>query len=347
MSHTCEDCGETFETLTKLRLHDCPVAAEAAKREQRDREWEEFDAWIRKLEHEEATAVKRKASVELVDALERAVDGDPAAVHQVLAQYESHLSEEWDNYDDGLYWGFHDVFFGPAIDGLETTVWAEGWPFLLDVLEAYWPENSFDFEEYPEHEPFGGEEVDDYDQFPHVSHVLSTVTGKQLVRTRRADGVEAIPSRALDYQLQFHRHPGDESPWIDSMSYGWGIDHPDHPVRDNIEVLVQGEYEIWASTAIEHAFHADQHAAVSLLEDVFDAEIVADPGLLFRPIGAIERGHYPETSGHWRWETLYPELAETGFDWDGDVQERLRTVVEECGFAAQLSDDWTFADLLL
>lgn len=24
MPHTCEDCGETFETLSRLRLHDCP-----------------------------------------------------------------------------------------------------------------------------------------------------------------------------------------------------------------------------------------------------------------------------------------------------------------------------------
>lgn len=24
MAHTCDTCGETFQTLTKLRLHDCP-----------------------------------------------------------------------------------------------------------------------------------------------------------------------------------------------------------------------------------------------------------------------------------------------------------------------------------
>lgn len=347
MPHTCENCGEIFETLTRLRLHDCPVEQEAAEQKRREREWEEFDAWIRKLEHEEATAVKRKASDELVDALERAVDGDHEAVHQVLAQYERHLSEEWDNYEDGYYWGFHDVFFGPVVDGLETAVSTEGWPLLLDVLEAYWPENSFEFERYPEHEPFDGEETDDYDQFPHISHVLTTVAGKQMVRTRRTDGVAAIPAQVLDYQLCFHRHPADESPWIDSMSYGWGIEHPEHPVRENIEMLVRGQYELWASTAIEHAFHANQHATASLLEDVFEEEIVADPGLLFRPIGAIEHGYYPDASGYWGWETLYPEFTETGFDWDTDVQARLRTIVEECGFATQLSDDWTFADLLL
>lgn len=28
MTRTCEDCGETFGTLTRLRLHDCPGAAD-------------------------------------------------------------------------------------------------------------------------------------------------------------------------------------------------------------------------------------------------------------------------------------------------------------------------------
>jgi hypothetical protein len=27
MAHTCDDCDETFRTLTKLRLHDCPGPA--------------------------------------------------------------------------------------------------------------------------------------------------------------------------------------------------------------------------------------------------------------------------------------------------------------------------------
>ncbi|MFT4921266.1 MAG: hypothetical protein ACI8XM_000462 [Haloarculaceae archaeon] len=346
MPHTCEDCGETFDTLTRLRLHDCP--GDETDEDAVGRDWlEESMADIRKQERAAETAAKRKASDDLTDALERAAEDDHAAVYQALAQYERHLSGEWDNYEDGECWGFHRVFFGPAVDGLETAVLAEGWPYLLDVLDAYWPENSFDFDGYPEHEPFGGEQTDDYEEFPHISHVLTTVTGKQMVRTRRSDGVAAIPAGALEYQLQFHRHPGDESPWIDSMSYGWGIGHPDHSVRDNIETLVRGEYEIWTGTAVEHAMHADQHATADLLETLFERDIVSDPGLLLTSLGSIERGHYPDSSDYWDWETLYPEFDEAGFDWDPVVRDRLRTVVEDCGLARQLPDEWTFADIVV
>lgn len=346
MAHTCEHCGETFETLSSLRLHDCPDDTETLERK-RQKQDEAFDARIRRLLREENSAVKRRVSDDLTDPLQRAAEGDHAAVHQALAQYERYLSEEWNTDEGGEYWGFHRVFFGPAVDGLDRAVVAEGWPFLLDVLDAYWPENSLNFESYSDHEPFGGEETDSYEQFPHISHVLTTVTGMQLVRTRRAEGVDAIPSDALEYQLRFHRHPGSESPWIDSMSYGWAIGHAEHPVAERIATLVDGEYEIWAGTALEHAIHADQHAAADLIEDVFDREIVSDPALLLHALCSIERGYHPDSSDHWEWATLYPEFSEADFEWDSDVRERLRAVVVDCGLAQQLPAEWAFDDIVL
>lgn len=345
MPHSCEDCDETFETLSGLRLHDCPDDDTSIERERQTQD-EAIDAWIRRTMREEDLAAKQRVADDLIDALERAAKGDHVAVHQALAQYERHLGEAWKN-EKNDYWGLHRALFGPAVDGLDTAVMAEGWPFLLEILEAYRPENTLDFESYPEHDAFGARETDEFEDFPHISHVLTTVTGKQLVRTRRSDGVEAIPVDALDYQLRFHRHPGDESPWIDSMSYGWGIGHPDHPVEDTIETLVDGEYDIWASTAIEHAMHADQYAATALIESLFEAEIVSNSPMILQSLGGIERGYYPDSSSHWDWNTLYPEFEESGFDWDPEVRDRLRTVVVDCGLAQRLPDDWTIADIVI
>ena len=342
MPHTCEECGEEFGTLSSLRLHDCPD-------EDKQRDWEqeatEHRQQIRKLEREENEAARRVASSDLTTALKQTEKGDYTAVYQLLAHYERQLTEEWNTHEDDHYWGFHRVFYGPAVSALDDAVAAEGWSVLLDVLDAYWPSVTLDFGFYPDHEEFGPAETNEYEAFPHVSHVLTTVTGKQMVRTRRTNGVNAIPAQALDYQLFFHRHPGDQGAWIRSMSYGWGIGHAEHPVAEHIPTLIDGEYEIWASSAIEHAVHADQEAAATLLESVFAEGLVSDPGLLLRSLASIARGKYPDQSEHWDWETIYPEVAQDGFDWDDAVRQRLRTLVEETETSYDVSSDWTFADL--
>jgi len=118
-------------------------------------------------------------------------------------------------------------------------------------------------------------------------------------------------------EFLFHRHPGDTQPWIDWIGYGWGIGHP------------------------------DQHAATTLLEELFAADPVSDPTQLLQIVGAIDRGHYPDSSDHWNWETLYPEYHSDGFDWDFDVRDRLRAVVVDRGLARQLPTDWSFTDIVL
>lgn len=341
MPHTCEDCGETFDTLSRLRLHDCPDDTGD------DELFEEKMAEVKQQQRKTQRDVQRVASDNLTDAIDQAQQGSEMAIYRALAQYERHLAEEWAKGEDGLYWGFHREFHGPAVEGLETVAQRDGWGFLLEVLEAYWPDATYDFETYPDHESFDRAERGEYEEYPHVSHVLATVTGKQLVRTRRTNGVAAIPADALDYLLEFHRHPGDTHPWIDSMSYGWGIGHPERPFADTIETLVEGEYEIWAGTAIEHAFHADQHAATDLVEDVFAAGIVSDPAQILNALGRIDDGYPPDTSDHWDWVTLYPEFHEDGFDWDPTVRDRLRAVVVDSGLARQLPADWEFTDIVL
>jgi len=343
MPHTCDDCEETFKTLSRLRLHDCsadePTAGEDLLEDKREE--------INRQERQTERRVRRAASEALTAPLENARQGDEMAVYQALAAYERRLTDEWARGEDGDYWGFHRTFFGPAVEGLETVTEREGWPFLLDVLEAYWPEATSDFDTDPEHEPFGGAERGDFEEYPHVSHVLVAVTGMQLVRTRRANDVAAIPVDALEYLLPFHRHPGDTQPWIDSMSYGWGIGHPNHPFETTIETLTDGEYEIWVGTAIEHAMHADQHAATTLLETLFDADLVADPAQLLQAVGKIDRGYNPDTSDHWNWETLSPAFHTDGFDWDPAVRDRLRRIVVDCGLAGRLPADWAFTDIIL
>jgi len=96
-----------------------------------------------------------------------------------------------------------------------------------------------------------------------------------------------------------------------------------------------------------HRHPGDTHAATTLLEDLFAADIVSDPAQLLQIVGGIDRGYYPDSSDNWDWETLYPKFHEDGFDWDSAVRDRLESVVVDCGLVRQLSDDWEFTDIVL
>lgn len=348
MARTCDDCGETFDTLSSLRLHDCSAAEDDAED---DIDLDEMFADRReerqKQRRAENSAAREAAPAAFSDALDQVRAGEHDRVYELLAHYDRHLSTAWENYGESNYWGFHRVFDEQVIEAVTGVVDARGWSFLLELLDAYWPTVEPDYDSYPDHEPFGGKETDEYEDFTHASYVLTTVTGQQTIRTRQREGVDAIPTRALEYQLLGHRHPGDSGAWLDSMSYGWGVGHPDHDLIETLTTLVDGEYEIWASTAIQHGLLADQHATTTLIEDLFGAGLVSEPGLILRDVGALDRGKPPDVSDAWDWESLDPVVDVDTFVFDPGIRDRLRTVAEESGFAANFDEDWTLADLIL
>lgn len=344
MTYVCEECGEEFETLSARRLHDCPdeqdgqdddIFSEAIRESMA--EWDE----TRRKEDQRA---RREAPNDLEESLTRAAEGESDAIHEFLAVYERELAATYGG--DG-YWGLHRVFHEPGVEILDDVVTTEGWAYLLEILEAYWPEMTFDFEEYEAISRFDNYETRyaDWGVFPHVSHILTNVTSRYLIRTRRDEGVEAIPAGALRYLALFHRHPGDEGAWIESMAYGWGIDHPDHSVVETLVGIVTGDFDVWAGAIIEHAIHADQAAAADLLETVFDRVEVSHPAMLLRGISQVAQDRYPTEPQYFDWRDEYPELEPDGFVWDGDIRQRLRDVVEESGVFGHRPDKWTFEDL--
>lgn len=347
MARTCEECGESFETLTRYRLHDCSGSEGERSTDQNEADWErereQFERQRQKRKQSREKRARRAASTALTSALERAESGDPDAVYTLLGQYERHLSDAASAESYDRYWQLHEGLFDPASSAIEAIVDEEGWPYLLDILEAYWPETAIDLDAYSDPE-FQSDYVDT-DEYPFVSHVLTGVTGRHTIRTRREREVSAIPAAALEFLLCYHCFGGDNGAWVESMSYGWGIGHPEHPVGENLSVVVEGDYDIWAGAAIEHALHADQYAATALLEDIFEAGIASDPAMLLRGVGAIDRGRYPEEPSDWDWTTVYPEFEANGFDWDPDVKERLRELVVESDLHHYLPDDWTLADI--
>ena len=106
MSHDCEDCGQTVETVIRLRLHDYPG----------------YDT----------TAV--------ADHIHDAEQGDPAAVRHAITEYETALQSAVETDSSGemyreIFWDYYE----PLAEALDGVVQAEGWPFLAEMIEAFDP----------------------------------------------------------------------------------------------------------------------------------------------------------------------------------------------------------------
>lgn len=322
MSHECEDCGETFDTLTRLRLHDCGESSDGMT--DAEESWE-----LSNLSDD------RDASVpELDDAL-AAVPHDQSTVYHLLGVFESALNTALDKDDGGdtyrdVYWTYYE----PVSDALDVAVQEEGWELLSTVADAY--------------DPVTDEEV------PLVAPAVQNAIGRNLIRTRVTADVTEIPPKALAYLADVIEYAidADDTAREEAHAYGWGIGHPGHAVADTL-VDAASDHPFWVHSAVEHAFYADQHAAVDLFERIVTEETVADSVRV--PSGSLARymldclagpdsdEYWPTTPRYWDWH----EELEYSFEWDDGVEARLRSLTEETNTVPDLSDNWTFQDLMV
>ena len=173
MTHECDDCGASFETLTRLRLHDCEDVQPETPVGSADLEQSQSAG--------SSPADERNASVaELDTLLDRFSGGDRAALHDAVTEFESALSAalEEDNSGDtyrDVFWPYHER----VSDALDEAARSEGWKFLEDVIAAHDPTQD--------------------DEIPLVTPTIANAVGRNLIRTRLTENVEAIPVAALEY----------------------------------------------------------------------------------------------------------------------------------------------------
>jgi hypothetical protein len=329
MPHECDDCGASFETLTRLRLHDCGDAQS------------ETPVGSADLEHSQSTgsspADERNRSVtELDSLLDRFSDGDRDALHDAVVEFESALSAALEEDDGGetyrdVFWRYHERMS----DALDEAARATGWSLLEEVIDAYDPTAD--------------------DELPLVTPTIANAVGRNLIRTRVTDGVSAIPVAALEY-LDAVAVTAPETADIareEVHAYGWGIGHPEHSVADRLHARTSGD--IFSVTpTLEHAFYADQYAAVDLLEALVRDESIdetfsrpARDDLPYRRY-LLDCVYGLQTDDYWpgmpRYYDWHEEFDYT-FELDDTVEQRVRDLVAETGFDATLPNDWTLRDL--
>lgn len=285
------------------------------------------------------TANRRPNTVELEELDRQLADADnenTTALTQAVATYEARLASADESGDSDRYRGISRAYREQLITVLDETTQSEGWALLADFLDAYHPETT--------------------DEFPHVTTILQNVTSRFIIRTRLSDGVEAVPVPILEFFSSIlDRVGGDGYDFINEglHPYGWGIGHPDHAVADDIHDHASTDIFV-VNPMLEHAFYADQHLAIDLLERIAynnsvqhtitqpRGEVSETRYLLDAPAGAVS-DFDPMIPRYWEWQ----EELDYEFELDADVEQRIRQLVAEHEIDDDLPSDWKVADLTL
>ena len=273
---------------------------------------------------------------ELEKQLARASNGDVTPLSQAVATYEIRLASAHESGESNRYRGISREYQAQLITVLDDATQTEGWGLLKGFLDAYHPNTTEDF--------------------PHVTTVLQNVTGRYLIRTRLSEDINEIPVAALEFFSSIlDQIDGDGYDFINEglHPYGWGIGHPDHAVADNIHQHASTNIFV-VNPMLEHAFYADQHSAMDLLEqivrdDSIDRSLPHTTGqisetryLLDAPAGAVS-DFEPTIPRYWDWQ----KELDYEFELDEDVERRIRDIVTERNIESDLPDDWGIADLII
>ncbi len=114
MSYDCEECGDTFETLSELRLHTCEPA-------------------LKDSPDDEGVSTT-------LDRLLEQTPLETAAVHEALAVYEARLATAQEVGNTEEYRTITRTYAEPIVAAVDASIEDNGWTALADLIEAYHPD---------------------------------------------------------------------------------------------------------------------------------------------------------------------------------------------------------------
>ncbi len=229
-------------------------------------------------------------------------------LYEIMAEYQDMLNNSLFLDPDGtLYIKIESKVSERLSNLIFKFALEEGWPFLLDLIKVYDPDN---------------EEVID------CSTILNAIS-RMVILTRHKEGVEGIPVEALEYMVKFHEAPDTE--WEESFVCGWGFDHPDFRFKEILEQAVEDDESIWASGILEPAFYADQKKAAAILIEFLRKDYVSnvDKMKLVQAVTFYTDAKWDEPDllpRYWDWK----RAVDYGrFRWDDEVERALKDAIEE------------------
>ena len=239
----------------------------------------------------------------LTNAFAEATPGEASGVYSLLAAWNQSIETALDRGGMSRAQEIRGQSLEEVIDLVDAAATAYGidWALLQECVEAYPPG------------------VGDH----HCSSVLASVVARCVIRTRIREGVDAIPTWALDYLADITVEDDGESAWETSAAFGWAVGHPEVAVLDRtLERAEEGD-EVWAMGIITHATFADPETGIDLLERLLrSSEVVED--LIY--VGSLEppfEQDFPDFPQYWEPETELDHRVEI----PDEVHERLLAVV--------------------
>ncbi len=140
-----------------------------------------------------------------------------------------------------------------------------------------------------------------------------------MIRTRIREGVDAIPTWALEYLADVTVEDDSEWAWESTAAFGWAVGHPEIPVLDRAIERAESGDESWAMGILEHATFADSEAGIDLLES---PDVVED--LLFVScLHAPFEQDFPDFPQYWEPDTELDYQVEM----PNDLHKRLLAVI--------------------
>jgi len=341
MSHECDDCGQEFETLSSLRLHDCPTnqPVESMKNHDTDSTGDAAESQLADSQFERQELERDYPEVvgDLPKLVDDALEGDLSALFRAIAEYERVLTKvargDAPGGDD-LHSDLLFAYYEPLAEGLDTAALTEGWDVLVEFADAYNPREE--------------------DEFPEVGHVIANAIGRSVIRTRQSDSIDAIPPDALAFLGAIPEYVDEvHVAYEESYTYGWGIGHPEHSVADHLLTLAEEEPK-FVKIALNTAFYVDQHTAIDVFETlVTDDDISGTRSKLGMETDLTE--FYFQAVADLETEELLGAHAPPYWDEDDeldrvvavdpDVKQRIRNLAYETGIAGDLPADWSLRDL--
>ena len=341
MSYECDECGQEFDTLSRLRLHECPgeQLAEATDDPTTDTTDESTGSPLEESDLDRLELERECPEVvgDIPELIDDAREGDQSSLYRAIAEYERVLTKVSRDDAPGGTDLLHDLrfaYYEPLAAGLDAATETSGWDVLVDFADAYNPREQ--------------------DEFPEVGHVIANALGRSVIRTRQADGVDAIPVEALaflgaipEYVDEFH------VAYEESYTYGWGIGHPEHSVGDHLLALAEDEPK-FVKITLNTAFYVDQHAALDVFETLVTDESISGTRsalgmeadlteFYFKSVADLETEELvgPHAPPYWDEDDDLPRVV----DVDPEVKQRIRYLAHETGIADGLPADWSLQDL--